>query len=89
MPAFDVTFELLAGIVYSVIVIHVVNWSCQAVAKHAMREWRKRLNWIVFEKLCGGGGIPFRTGSIMVWRGTVLMKLVLGLKRLKISSGER
>ena len=89
MPAFDVAFELLAGIVYSIVIVNVMNWSRQAIAKHSMREWGKGLNWILFEKFCGGGGVPFRTGSIMVWRGTELMKLVLGLKRLKISTDER
>lgn len=80
MPAFDITFELLAGIIYSIVIIYIMNRSCQAVAKHSMREWGEVFDWILFEKLCGGGGVPFRTGSFMVGRGAILMKFILGLK---------
>lgn len=80
MPAFDVTFELLAGVVYSVIIIYIMHWSCQAIAKHSLSEWREILDWILFEKLCGGRGVPFRTVSVMAGRGAKLMKLILRLK---------
>ena len=46
MPAFDTASEFLAGVEYSVVVILVVDRSCEAVAKHAFGEGRQRVDGV-------------------------------------------
>ena len=52
MPAFDPATEFFAGVVDAIVVFLIVNWPCQAVAKHAFCERRKRVVGILLKKFC-------------------------------------
>lgn len=55
MPAFNPTFEFLAGVIDAVVVLLVVDWPRQAVAKHAFCERWKRVVRVLLEELCSRG----------------------------------
>lgn len=52
MPAFDPTTEFFAGVVDAIVVFLIVNWPCQAVAKHAFCERWKRVVRVFLKKSC-------------------------------------
>ena len=53
MPSFYIASKLFARIVDTIVVVLVMNRSCQAVAKHAFSKgWE--LVGIIFEEECGG-----------------------------------
>ena len=54
MPTLNPAIEFLACVVYSVVVILIMDWSCQAVAKHAFREWRQCIHGIMLKEPRGG-----------------------------------
>ena len=78
VPTFDTTSELLAGIVYSVVIVLVMHWSCQAVAEHAFCERRKGVDGVLFKKSCSGGAVSLGRWDIRIGWGSELEEFVLG-----------
>ena len=77
VPTFDTTSELLTGIVYSVVIVLVVNWSCQTVAEHTFCERRKRVDRVLFEKTCSRGAVSLGLWDIGIGWGSKLEEFVL------------
>jgi len=83
MPAFDIAPELFASIKYTVVIVLIVNRSCEAVAKHAFCERRKRIDWVFFQKSRGRRGISFGRWYVRVnWRPK-LKELILSYRTLE------
>ena len=78
VPTFDTTSELLTSIVYSVVIVLVMNWSRQAVAEHAFCERRKRIDGVLFEEPCSGGAVSLGLWDIRIGWGSELEEFVLG-----------
>lgn len=65
MPSFYSAVELLARVVDTVVVLLVVDWSCETVAEHTLRKRREGIDWIFIEESGGGGGVAL--GSWYTW----------------------
>ena len=78
VPTFDTTSELLTSIVYSVVIVLVMDWSRQAVAEHAFCERRKGVDGVLFEKPCSGGAVSLGLWDTRIGWGSELKELVLG-----------
>ncbi len=78
MPTFDTTSESLTSIVYSVIIVLIMDGSCQTVAEHAFCERRKRVDGIFFKKSCSGGAVSLGRWDIRIGWGSELEEFVLG-----------
>lgn len=82
VPTFDTTSELLTGIVYSVVVVLVVNWSCQTVAEHAFCERRKGVDRVLYKKTCSRGAVSLGLWDIGIGWGSKLEEFVLSYRIL-------
>lgn len=82
VPTFDTTSELLTGIVYSVVIVLVMDRSCQTVAEHAFCERRKGVDRILFKKPCSRGAVSLGLWDIRIGRGSELEEFVLGYRLL-------
>lgn len=82
MPSFNSTLELLTSIVDTVVIILIVDRSCQAVAEHAFSEGWKRVDWVLLEEPSCQGGITLRLGDVRIWWWSELEELILGYPSL-------
>lgn len=78
VPAFDTTSELLTSIIYSVVIVLVMNWSCQAVAEHAFCERTKQVDGVLFKESRSGGAVSLGLWDIRIGWGSELEEFVLG-----------
>ncbi len=104
MPAFNPAPEFLTGLVDSIIIVLIVDWPSQTVAKHAFRERWKRSVRVLLEEPCRRGGIAFFGIYRVVDRRSELEELIfsywaarsaessnikLGLVHMNICRGSR
>lgn len=64
MPTLDMSVEFLAGVEDTVVVVLVVDWTGETVAKHAFRKGRQGIDRVLAQKRRSRRVVPFTRGSV-------------------------
>ena len=76
MPSFDATFEHSARVIDSVVVVLIVDWSCEAVAEHTLGQWWKGVDWVLVQESGRGGRVALGSWHVRIGRDTKLVELI-------------